>query len=160
MALTATCGQNQEENEEMENWTLHCDKNGNGIVDDDEKTGTVRVITKPNSNYCKIKKTVSSGLKCTKLPTSSCLCGRYFEELNQAKEFKKEFKNGVRIKVECVSGNTKYDKYRFSATKNGKECKNSRKVSWKHSNVVSTCTRKLLNNVKNFVKEENFIDNC
>lgn len=159
LALTAACSKNQDENKEFENWDLHCDRNGNGIVDEDEKTGTVRLITKPNSNYCKIKKTVSSDLKCTKPSTSSCLCEDFFKDIKQPKEFKKEYKNGIKIKVKCISGDSKHDKYKFSATKNGIECE-TEKVSWKHSNVMDTCKRKMLSNVKNFVKKGNFIKNC
>lgn len=160
LALTATCGDNRKDMGEMENWNLHCDKNGNGVVDDGEETGTVRVITKPNSNYCKVKKTVSSGFKCTKPPTTSCLCAGYFDTLNYKSEFKKEAKNGITLKVECVNGNSVYDKYRFTAFKNGKECQKQRKVTLKHNNVENTCQRKLLNNLKNFVKEEGFNDSC
>ena len=160
LALTATCGDNRKDMGEMENWNLHCDKNGNGEVDDGEETGTVRVITKPNSNYCKVKKTVSSGFKCTKPPTTSCLCAGYFETLNYKSEFKKEAKNGISLKVECVNGNSVFDKYRFTAFKNGKACQSQRKVTLKHNNVENTCQRKLLNNLKNFVKEEGFIDSC
>ena len=82
----------------MENWKIHCDRNGDGIVNDDEEVGNVNVITKANSNYCNVKKTASDVIKCTKLPTSTCLCDTHFETLDFQKLFKQEAKKDISIK--------------------------------------------------------------
>lgn len=160
LALTPSCGDNSREKGEMENWKLHCDKNGNGIVDEGEETGNVRVITKPNSNYCKVKRTVSTGFKCTKPPSTGCLCEGFFETIDFESEFKREAKNGVNFAVECINGNTVFDKWRVTASRNGQQCLRQRKITLKHSNSSATCQRKLLNNIKNFAKADGFLESC
>lgn len=161
LLLTATCGDNAKTvGKEMENWKIHCDRNGDGIVNDDEEVGNVNVITKANSNYCNVKKTASDVIKCTKLPTSTCLCDTHFETLDFQKLFKQEAKKDISIKVECINGNSIFDKIRITSYKNGKVCSKFKKVQFKHSNVTKTCQRKLLSTVKSFVKEEDLINSC
>jgi len=160
LPLTPSCGENGQNNQEMENWQLHCDRNGNGLIEDGEVVETVKVITKPNSNYCKVKKTVSAGLKCTKPPSTGCLCENFWDTVNYEKEFKKEAKRGIKIEVECLSGNTVFDRWRITALKNGVLCSRTKKVTLKHNNELPVCGRKLVSSVKNFVKEDGFAESC
>ena len=51
--LTATCANTESAESEIETWKLHCDSNGNGIIDNDEEAKTVSVNTKANEFYCK-----------------------------------------------------------------------------------------------------------
>jgi hypothetical protein len=53
LALTATCSNTKSSDSEIETWNLHCDLNGNGVIDKDEATKTVSVNTKANEFYCK-----------------------------------------------------------------------------------------------------------
>ena len=46
LPLTPSCGDNSKENGEMENWQLHCDRNGNGLVEEGEVLETVKVRLK------------------------------------------------------------------------------------------------------------------
>ena len=43
LPLTPSCGENGQNNQEMENWQLHCDRNGNGLIEDGEVVETVKV---------------------------------------------------------------------------------------------------------------------
>ena len=43
LPLTPSCGENGQNNQEMENWRLHCDRNGNGLIEDGEVVETVKV---------------------------------------------------------------------------------------------------------------------
>lgn len=56
--LTATCANTKSAESEIETWNLHCDSNGNGIIDNDEEAKTVSVNTKANEFYCKGKANV------------------------------------------------------------------------------------------------------
>jgi len=53
LGLTATCANTKSTDSEIETWNLHCDLNGNGVIDKDESTKTVSVNTKANEFYCK-----------------------------------------------------------------------------------------------------------
>ena len=65
-----------------------------------------------------------------------------------------------KFKVECLSGNTVFDRWRITALKNGVLCSRTKKVTLKHNNELPVCGRKLVSSVKNFVKEDGFAESC
>ena len=156
LALTATCANTKSSDSEIETWNLHCDLNGNGVIDKDEVTKTVSVNTKANEFYCKgtarvllrhnpssilVKKTISEGLKCTKPAGATCLCDDFWDHFDYEVDFKKEHKKGIKIVTECISGSLIHDTWRISAVKDGKDCGYSIEKKFKHDNEKVTRSR-------------------
>ncbi|CAG5082510.1 Oidioi.mRNA.OKI2018_I69.PAR.g10145.t1.cds [Oikopleura dioica] len=150
LALTATCANTESAESEIETWKLHCDSNGNGVIDNDEEAKTVSVNTKANEFYCKVKKTISEGLKCSKPAGATCLCDDFWDHFDYEVDFKKEHKKGIKIVTECVSG----------TEKDGKECGISMVKKLKHDNEKERCLSKLKSDIKTFVKENNIAKFC
>ncbi|CBY43311.1 unnamed protein product, partial [Oikopleura dioica] len=160
LGLTATCANTKSTDSEIETWNLHCDLNGNGVIDKDESTKTVSVNTKANEFYCKVKKTISEGLKCTKLAGATCLCDDFWDHFKYEVDFKKEHKKGIKIVTECISGSLIHDTWRISAVKDGKECGYSMEKKFKHDNEKQRCLSKLKSDIKTFVKEYDIARKC